>query len=67
MTGKVAEVIVNLTNSNIESHQLRPGAGPIMNVEDIDVCERIARLDPVVIETCREISITDINKIFIEA
>ncbi|KAJ4212744.1 hypothetical protein NW759_011384 [Fusarium solani] len=66
-TGKVAEVIVNLTNGNVESHQLRPGAGPIMNIEDMDVCERIARQDPLVIEACREIGITDMNKIFIEA
>ncbi|EEU43565.1 uncharacterized protein NECHADRAFT_94904 [Fusarium vanettenii 77-13-4] len=67
VTSKVAELIVDLTNGHVESHQLRPGAGPIMNVEDMDVCERIARQNPLVVEACREIGITDMDNIFIEA
>lgn len=40
---------------------------PTLTLEDLDVCESVARKDPGVIEACRDIGIHDMSKVFIDA
>ena len=66
-TPNIAEVIVNLNQSVVEDWKVVHDVGPILTLEDLDVCERVARADPRVIEACREIGITDMSKVYIDA
>lgn len=43
------------------------GVAPTLTLEDLDVCERVARADPRVVEACRELGITDMTRVFIDA
>lgn len=66
-SGQVAEVIVNLTEGTVEETQSREDVAPTLTLEDLDVCERICRADERVIRVCREIGITDMTKVFLDA
>ncbi|KAH8646108.1 copper amine oxidase [Xylariales sp. PMI_506] len=65
--GTVVEVVVNLTKAAVEDWKLVSDVGPTLTLEDLDVCERVCRTDPQVIEVCREIGITDMSKVFLDA
>jgi primary-amine oxidase len=62
----VTEVIVNLTTKKIVSTQTLTDVMPILTLEDLDVCERVARADPKVLETCEALGINDINEVFFD-
>jgi primary-amine oxidase len=62
----VAEVIANLTKREVESWKEIPDVGPTLTLEDLDVCERVARTDPRVIKACNDLGITDMSRVFID-
>ncbi|KAF7591054.1 hypothetical protein BBP40_002014 [Aspergillus hancockii] len=66
-SGKIAEVVVNLTNSKVEEWTDVKDVMPTLTLEDLDVMERIARTDPRVIQACKDIGITDMSKVFLDA
>lgn len=66
-THQVSEVVANLISSSIERWTDVTDVAPILTLEDLDVCERVSRADERVIEACREIGITDMSKVFIDA
>ncbi|KAH6886187.1 copper amine oxidase [Thelonectria olida] len=66
-SSQIAEVIVNLTTGKIEDWKPVYDVGPTLTLEDLDVCERVCRADPQVIEACREIGITDMSKVYLDA
>ncbi|KAL3419444.1 primary-amine oxidase [Phlyctema vagabunda] len=66
-TCNVSEVIVNLTSNKVESWKHVKDVMPTLTLEDLDITERIARADPGVLEACKELGITDMGKIFIDA
>lgn len=66
-TSSVAEVVVNITTSQVEDWKQLTDVMPTLTLEDLDITERLAREDPRVHEACRELGITDMSKIFIDA
>ncbi|KAK6062681.1 primary-amine oxidase [Seiridium cupressi] len=66
-SGKVAEVVVNLTNAKVDDWKVLDDVAPTLTLEDLDVCERICRTDERVVKVCREIGITDMSKVFLDA
>jgi len=66
-TPNVLEVIANLTSVVIEEWTNVSDVGPTLTLEDLDVCERVARNDPRVVRACEEIGITDMSKVFLDA
>lgn len=66
-TCNVAEVVVNLTRSTVETWKEVKDVMPTLTLEDLDVMERIARKDPRVIEACRGLGIADMSKVFLDA
>ncbi|KAK3669910.1 hypothetical protein LTR78_010221 [Recurvomyces mirabilis] len=62
----VNEVMVSLTKKTVLEVREIADVMPILTLEDLDVCERVARNDPRVIETCREIGLTDMSKVFFD-
>jgi len=66
-TTNVAEVVVNLNQTEVEDWKPVSEVAPTLTLEDLDVCERVARADPRVVEACRELGITDMSKVFIDA
>jgi primary-amine oxidase len=64
---QVSEVVVNLTSSQVEIWKDVTDVSPTLTLEDLDVCEPVARKDPRVIAACREIGIHDMSKVFIDA
>lgn len=66
-TSNVAEVIANIAESKVEEWNAVSEVGPTLTLEDLDVCERVARSDPRVIKACRDIGIDDMSKVFLDA
>ncbi|KAJ6164263.1 hypothetical protein N7470_002935 [Penicillium chermesinum] len=66
-TEKVAEVVVNLTKAKVEEWKEVSDVMPTLTLEDLDVMERIARQDSRVIRACKELGITDMSKVFLDA
>ncbi|KAK6066283.1 primary-amine oxidase [Seiridium cupressi] len=66
-SGKVAEVVVNFTNAKVDDWKVLDDVAPTLTLEDLDVCERICRTDERVVKVCREIGITDMSKVFLDA
>lgn len=66
-SSRVAEAIVNLDRVEVESWKDVSDVAPTLTLEDLDVCERVARADPQVAEACREIGLTDMSKVFFDA
>ncbi|RDW57099.1 amine oxidase-8 [Coleophoma cylindrospora] len=66
-TCNVAEVLVNLTTSKVEWWKEVKDVMPTLTLEDLDVTENIARTDPRVIEACKEIGITDMSRLYLDA
>lgn len=66
-TANAAEVVVNLTKGGIEDWKEVTDVNPTLTLEDLDVTERVCRVDPRFIEACREIGITDMDKVYIDA
>ncbi|KAK0387220.1 hypothetical protein NLU13_5533 [Sarocladium strictum] len=64
---QVSEIIVNLSKGSIESRKDVTDVAPVLTLEDLDVCERVSRADPRVIQACRDLGITDMSKVFIDA
>lgn len=66
-SSKVSEVVLNLKSSQVEIWKDVTDVAPTLTLEDLDVCESVARKDHRVIEACREIGIHDMSKVFIDA
>ncbi|VUC26242.1 unnamed protein product [Clonostachys rosea] len=66
-SANVAEVIVNLKQSVVESWTPVSEVAPTLTLEDLDVCEKVALKDPHVIQACNDIGITDMSLVFIDA
>lgn len=66
-SSQVSEVVVNLRTSNVEIWKDVTDVAPTLTLEDLDVCESVARKDHRVIEACRGIGIYDMSKVFIDA
>lgn len=56
-----------MATGKVEDWKNVSDVGPTLTLEDLDVTERVARADPRVIEACREIGITDMSKVFLDA
>ncbi|KAM0417119.1 hypothetical protein ACHAPT_012895 [Fusarium lateritium] len=65
-THQVSEVTVNLGSQRVEAWRDLKDVMPILTLEDLDVIERIARVNPAVIAACHEIGITDMSKVFFD-
>ncbi|KAF4507661.1 hypothetical protein G6O67_004137 [Ophiocordyceps sinensis] len=63
----VREAIVNLTTGSVEDWRCLRNVAPTLTLEDLDVMERVARRDPRVVEACREIGITDMSTLYLDA
>lgn len=66
-TAKTSEVLVNLNTNQVEEFKAINEVMPTLTLEDLDICERVCRADAGVIEACREIGITDMSKVYIDA
>ncbi|PLB39279.1 peroxisomal copper amine oxidase [Aspergillus candidus] len=66
-TQQVSEVVANLTTEKVEQWKNVKDVAPTLTLEDLDVMERVARDDPRVVRACKEIGITDMSKIFLDA
>ncbi|KAK7221805.1 hypothetical protein V2G26_009808 [Clonostachys chloroleuca] len=66
-SANVAEVVVNLKQSIVESWNPVSEVAPTLTLEDLDVCEQVALKDPRVIQACSDIGITDMSLVFIDA
>ncbi|KAL3474031.1 copper amine oxidase [Aspergillus californicus] len=66
-TTQIAEVVVNLTTGRVEEWKDVHNVMPVLTLEDLDVMERIARVDARVIRACNELGITDMSKVFFDA
>ena len=66
-TSKVSEVVANIAESKVEEWNAVSEVGPTLTLEDLDVCERVARADPRVIKACKDIGIDDMSKVFLDA
>ena len=62
----VTEVLVNLTRECIISRKTLENVMPILTLEDLDLCERVARADPRVLEACKDIGIHDVNEVYFD-
>jgi primary-amine oxidase len=58
----VAEVVVNISKTQIEVWKAVEEVSPTLTLEDLDVMERVARNDRRVIQACQELGITDMSK-----
>lgn len=63
----MGEVIANLTTGTVEEWKSVRDVGPTLTLEDLDICERVCRVDPRIIEVCREIGITDMSQVYFDA
>ncbi|KAE8381901.1 copper amine oxidase [Aspergillus bertholletiae] len=66
-SGQVAEAVANLTTSKVEEWKEVKDVMPTLTLEDLDIMERLARKDSRVIQACKDIGITDMSKVFIDA
>ncbi|KAG5929888.1 hypothetical protein E4U42_004080 [Claviceps africana] len=66
-TPNVVEVIVNLTTSRVDDWKPVSDVAPTLTLEDLDVLERISRVDARVIQACAEIGIIDMSKVYLDA
>ncbi|POS79322.1 primary-amine oxidase [Diaporthe helianthi] len=66
-SSQVSEVVVNLKSAQVEIWRDVTDVSPTLTLEDLDVCETVARKDQRVIDACREIGIHDMSKVFIDA
>ena len=62
----VTELLVGLSQKKIISCETLHDVMPILTLEDLDVCERVARTDPRVIDACKELGIDDINEVYFD-
>ena len=62
----VTEILVSLSQKRVLSNKTLHDVMPILTLEDLDVCERVARSDPKVVEVCKEIGIDDINEVYFD-
>ena len=60
------EVIVNLTSKSIVSWKSLEDVLPILTLEDLDICEEVARGDPAVKKVCAEIGIHDMSTVYFD-
>ncbi|KAJ5229696.1 hypothetical protein N7489_010404 [Penicillium chrysogenum] len=66
-TNKIAEVVANLATGKVEEWKDVHDVMPTLTLEDLDVMERVARKDTRVIRACKDLGITDMNKVFFDA
>ncbi|KAK5116896.1 hypothetical protein LTR62_006617 [Meristemomyces frigidus] len=62
----VNEVIVSLTQEKVLEVKELHDVLPILTLEDLDICERVARADPRVVVTCAEIGLHDMNEVYFD-
>lgn len=62
----VTEVIVSVTRRNIISSKTLKDVMPILTLEDLDICERVARADAHVMEVCKEIGIHNMDDVYFD-
>ena len=60
-------MVVNLTRTKVEEWKEVRDANPTLTLEDLDIVEGIARKDPRVIQACKDIGITDMSKVYVDA
>lgn len=65
-TNNTTEVLVNLKTNEIEMWKDVANVATTLSLEDLDVTEQAGRKDPRVIAACKEIGITDMEKVFID-
>lgn len=58
---------MNLSSSTLEDWKYVSEVGPTLTLQDLDICENVTRRDPRVIQACRDIGITDMTKVFVDA
>jgi primary-amine oxidase len=63
---EVNEILVSVTSGKVLDARIIHDVLPILTLEDLDVCERVARADPRVIEMCKEIGLHDMSRVFFD-
>ncbi|GAM88172.1 hypothetical protein ANO11243_062030 [Dothideomycetidae sp. 11243] len=62
----VTELIVSLDRGVVVTSRTLKDVMPILTLEDLDICERVARADPRVRQTCRDIGIDDMSQVYFD-
>ncbi|KAK8009142.1 copper amine oxidase [Apiospora marii] len=66
-SGQVSEFLVSLSQGGaVESRKNVTDVGPMLTLEDLDICERVARADAQVAAACREVGIADMSRVFFD-
>lgn len=63
---QVNEILVSLPRKSILAQRTIDDVMPILTLEDLDVCERVARADPGVIQACKDIGIHDMSEVYFD-
>lgn len=62
----VHELIVSLSKQAIVGTKSVPDVLPILTLEDLDICEKVARNDAGVVQTCQELGIYDMSTVYFD-
>lgn len=65
-SAQVNEILVSLPKKSIMATRALDDVLPILTLEDLDVCERVARADPGVIACCKEIGIDNMDEVYFD-
>ncbi|KAI0177119.1 copper amine oxidase [Pestalotiopsis sp. NC0098] len=63
----VATAVVNISKRKVDEWNDVDDVAPTLTLDDLDHLEINARKDPRVIEACREVGVTDMSKIYVDA
>lgn len=63
---QVNETLVSLSQKSIMATRTIDDVMPILTLEDLDICERVARADPGVIQACKDIGIDNMDEVYFD-
>jgi primary-amine oxidase len=63
---QVNEILVSLSQKSIMATRTIDDVMPILTLEDLDICERVARADPGVIQACKDIGIDNMDEVYFD-
>ncbi|KAF3017420.1 hypothetical protein E8E14_005476 [Neopestalotiopsis sp. 37M] len=66
-SAEVATAVANISKRKVEEWKDTNDVAPTLTLDDLDHLEHNARKDARVIEACREVGITDMSKIYVDA
>ena len=63
---QVNEILISLSQKCIMATRTIDDVMPILTLEDLDICERVARADPGVIQACKDIGIDNMDEVYFD-